>query len=64
MTIEKNFKKPSLEQLRIKSGDDCRKIHNLYEAWDKSARKKDFEECERQERTILKIHKKHGIDET
>lgn len=58
------MKAPSLEQLRNKSGDDCRKIRNLYEGWNKSARKKDFDECERQERMIKKIHDKHGISET
>lgn len=55
---------PSKELLRLKSGDDRRKIENIYREWDKSARNKDFDECERQERMIKHIHDKHGIQET
>lgn len=57
-------KTPSIEQLRNKSGADFRKVLNLYDSWDKSASRKDFEECERQERIIKKIHDKHGIEES
>ncbi len=60
----KKNKIPSFEQLRQKSGDDAGKILNLYKGWDKSARSKDFEECERIERRIQETHRKHGIQES
>jgi hypothetical protein len=57
-------KVPSIEQLRLKNAGDGRKILNLYQEWDKSARKKDFNECGRQERMIKQIHERNGISET
>jgi hypothetical protein len=54
----------SQEDIRRRSSDDYRKLVNVYEGWNKSARKKDFEECERQERIIKQIHGKHGVNET
>lgn len=54
----------SREELRIRSGYDRRKMDNLYGGWDKAAKKKDFEECERIERQIKNVHDKHGIKES
>ena len=62
---EETMKKPpSLEQLRNKNGSDLTRISNLYKGWDKSARNKNFEECERIERRIRDIHDRNGIQET
>jgi len=55
---------PSKELLRLKSGDDRARVEGLYREWDRSARKKDFDECERMERRIKTVHDKHGIKET
>lgn len=63
ITVTK-VKTPSFEKLKNKSGDDATKIKTVYDAWDKCARKKNFDECERIEHIIKKVHDKHGINET
>ena len=57
-------KVPSIEQLRIKNASDGRKVLNLYREWENSAKKKDFDACERQERLIKKIHDRNGVQES
>lgn len=57
-------KVPSLEQLRNKNCEDGRKVLNLYDGWDKAARRKDFEECERIERRIKETHDRNGVQES